>query len=72
MNFITVFNSNQSFQISIVKNLFDREKINYRIPDEFMDSAAGIGGLGINGMHVQVLEEDVMRAKVILKDAGFN
>ncbi len=72
MNFITVFNSNQSFQISIVKNLFDREKINYRIPDEFMDSAAGIGGLGINGMHVQVLEEDVVRAKVILKDAGFN
>ncbi len=72
MNFITVFNSNQSFQISIVRNLFDREKINYRIPDEFMDSAAGIGGLGINGMHVQVLEEDVVRAKVILKDAGFN
>ena len=58
MNFITVYNSNQSFQIAIVKNLFDNENINYRIPDEFLDSAAGIGGLGITGMRVQVIEED--------------
>lgn len=56
----------------MVKNLFATENINFRIPDEFLDSAAGIAGLGINGIRVQVLEEDVFRAKLLLKEAGFN
>jgi len=59
MNFITILNTPNNFQIAIIKNLFDLEKIQYRIPDEFVNSAAGIGGLGITGMRVQVLEEDV-------------
>tara|TARA_R100001369_G_scaffold29172_4_gene52679 strand:+ start:171336 stop:171485 length:150 start_codon:yes stop_codon:yes gene_type:complete len=43
------------------------ENIQYRIPDEFVNSAAGIGGLGITGMRVQVIEEDLIRAKKILE-----
>ena len=67
MNFITVFNTTENFQLAIIRNLFDMENIQYRIPDEFVNSAAGIGGLGITGMRVQVIEEDLIRAKKILE-----
>ena len=71
MNFITILNTPNNFQIAIIKNLFDLEKIQYRIPDEFVNSAAGIGGLGITGMRVQVIEEDLVRAKKILEGVNF-
>jgi len=72
MNFITVLNTTQSFKIAIIKNLFDMENIQYRIFDEFTNSAAGIAGIGINGMRVQVIEDDLVRAQNILEQAEFN
>lgn len=72
MNFITVLNTPQAFKIAIVKNLFDMENIQYRIFDEFTNSAAGIAGIGISGMRVQVIEGDLERAQNILKQAEFN
>ncbi len=70
MKFITLLNTPNNFQIAIIKNLFDLQKIQYRITDEAVNSAAGIGGLGINGMRVQVIEEDLMNAKKILEEAS--
>ncbi len=67
MNFITILNTPNAFQIAIIRNLFDLENIQYRIPDEFVNIAAGIGGLGITGMRVQVIEEDLIRTKKILE-----
>ena len=71
MSYVTIINTPDAFKIGIIKNLFDMEKIPYRIFDEFMNSAAGIGGLGINGMRIQVLKEDFMRAQTILGKADF-
>ena len=71
MNFVTIVNTPDTFKIGIIKNLFDMEQISYRIFDEYMNSAAGIGGLGINGMRIQVLKEDFMRAQTILAKADF-
>jgi len=72
MNFITIFNTPQSFKISVIRNLFDMENIQYRIFDEFTNNTAGIAGLGINGMRVQVIEEDFVRAQKILEGADFD
>ncbi len=66
MSFVTIINTPDSFKIGIIRNLFEMEDIQYRLLDEFMNSAAGIGGLGINGMRIQVLKEDFMRAQTIL------
>ncbi len=71
MNFITIFNTPQSFKIAIIRNLFDMENIHYRVFDEFTNNAAGIAGLGINGIRVQVIEEDLIRAQEILERAEF-
>ena len=70
MKFITILNTPDNFQIAIIKNLFDLQKINYRITDEVVNSAAGIGGLGITGMRVQVIEEDLITARQILEEAS--
>jgi len=72
MNFVTIFNTPQTFKIAIIRNLFDMENIQYRIFDEFTNNAAGIAGLGINGIRVQVIEEDLHRAQRILEGAEFD
>ena len=71
MSFVTIINTPDSFKIGIIRNLFEMEDIQYRLLDEFMNSAAGICGLGINGMRIQVLKEDFMRAQTILDKADF-
>ncbi len=72
MNFITIFNTTEAFKLAIIKNLFDMENIQYRVFDEFTNSAAGIAGIGINGMRIQVIEDDLERAEKILGQAEFN
>ena len=72
MNFITILNTPEAFNIGIIRNLFDMENIQYRILDQFMDNAAGVGGLGINGIRMQVVEEDLIRAQNILKEANLD
>ncbi|MCF4100438.1 DUF2007 domain-containing protein [Gillisia sp. M10.2A] len=72
MDFITILNSPNAFEIAIIRNLFDMENIQYKIFDESISSAAGLAGLGINGMRVQVLKADFLRAKRILEKADFN
>ena len=72
MNFITILNTSNAFEIAIIRNLFDMENIQYKIFDESTSSAAGLAGLGINGMRVQVLKADFLRAQRILEKADFN
>ena len=71
MNFITVFSTPNSFQIAIIRNLFDLEGIAYRIFDDVMNSAAGIAGLGNHGVRVQVSEDDYIKARYIIDKAEF-
>ncbi len=72
MSFITILNTPETFKIAIIRNLFDMDNIQYRIFDEFTNNAAGIAGLGINGIRIQVLEDDLMLAQKILEGANFD
>ncbi|MDT0678443.1 DUF2007 domain-containing protein [Autumnicola musiva] len=71
MKLIDIFRSSYQFEISNIKNLFKAENIYYQVRGEAMDSAAGIGGMGNDGMRIAVEEGDYSRAREILENAGF-
>ena len=71
MSYITIYNSPDTTEIGILKNLFDSEGIDYNIIGEATTASAGVAGTGITGMRVQVKEEDRERAKEILLQSGF-
>ena len=71
MNYIDVFRTSDRHEIAILKNLFDEENITYRTHGEAMDSAANIGGLGNDGMRIEVEESERERAAEIIKRSGF-
>lgn len=72
MGYITIYETVNSTEISIIRNLLDENNIDYQMPDEFTNSSAGIAGLGIRGMRVQVSEQNKSEAIALLKDRGFN
>ena len=71
MQYITVYSTLDTGEISIIRNLFDQQEIKYEILGEATSSSAGIAASGISGMRVQVREKDSDRAKEILTAAGF-
>lgn len=72
MKFVTIFNTIHANEISIIRNLFEDNDIHYMMPDTATDSAYGIAGLGINGMRVQVPEDQQEQALAVLKAHGFS
>ncbi|SKB47608.1 Putative signal transducing protein [Salegentibacter holothuriorum] len=71
MNYVNVFRTSDRHELSILKNLFDDENIAYKTYGEAMDSAANIGGLGNDGMRIEVEESERERAAEIIKRSGF-
>ena len=71
MNYIDVFRTSDRHELAILKNLFDDENITYRTHGEAMDSAANIGGLGNDGMRIEVEESEREKAAEIIKRSGF-
>jgi len=71
MNYVNVFRTSDRHELSILKNLFDDENIAYKTYGEAMDSAANIGGLGNDGMRIEVEESERERATEIIKRSGF-
>ena len=71
MSFINIYSTTQSGEISIIKNLLEREAIRYNIQGETINSSAGIAASGIRGLEVQVQEKDRERAMKILSETGF-
>lgn len=71
MNYIDIFRTSDRHELSILKNLFDEENIAYRTHGEAMDNAANIGGLGNDGMRIEVEEGERERASEIIKRSGF-
>ena len=61
-----------SHEVSMIKNFFEENEINYQVPDEIMDKSSGIAGLGIRGMRVQVIEDQKEKAVTILRERGFS
>lgn len=72
MKFVTIYNTNHSNEISIIRNLFEDNGIHYVMPDMTTDSALGMAGLGSAGMRVQVSEDQQEQAVGILKARGFS
>lgn len=71
MKFVTIFNTTHSSEIAIIRNLLEEHDIQYMAPDMATDSAAGLAGLGITGMRIQVPEDQQEQALAVLKAHGF-
>lgn len=72
MKYTTIYETLHSHEISMIRNLFEENEIHYQMPDEMTNTSYGIAALGINGMRVQVLEEQKEEALSILKERGFS
>lgn len=71
MEYITIYSTDDRTEISILKNLFDQEKIDYKVLGEATNSSAGVAGSGITGIRLQVRDDERERAKEILVESGF-
>ncbi|MCM4160505.1 DUF2007 domain-containing protein [Antarcticibacterium flavum] len=71
MEFITIYNTHDTTEVSILKNLFDKEGIEYKVLGEATASSAGIAASGNTGIRIQVREDEREKAKEILVESGF-
>ncbi|MCC8359261.1 putative signal transducing protein [Salinimicrobium sediminilitoris] len=65
MAFITVYQTAQQNQLMLLRNIFEQNNLRYRILDESSNTNFAIGA------RVQVHENDMKRAEVLLRDNGF-
>ena len=65
MKYITVFDTPQQNQITIIRHLFEQHQIDFRIFDESTNAAIPVG------VTVQVEENQVEKARSLLKENGF-
>lgn len=71
MQYITVYRTFDSGELSIIRHRFEDEDLDFKILDEATNSAAGIAGMGANGVRIQVIEPQVATARKYLKELGF-
>ncbi|PRX52516.1 putative signal transducing protein [Salegentibacter salegens] len=71
MKYIDVFRTSDRHEHSIIKNLFDDERLDYRSHGEVTDNATNIGALGNDGLRIEVAESDRDKATEIIKRSGF-
>ena len=65
MNYITVWETAQQNQLVLLRNLFEQEKLDFRILDQNTNNNFATGA------RVQVEEKDKTRAEAVLRDNGF-
>jgi hypothetical protein len=66
MNFISIYESNDSFELNIIKIELKRENINFRILNENTLQIGNVYALGNNGAIVQVQEAFLEQAELVL------
>lgn len=71
MEYFTIYNTHDTTEVGILKNLFEQKNIQYRVLGEATSSSAGIAGSGATGIRIQVREGDREKAKDILDKSGF-
>ena len=71
MEYKTIYTGDDHAEISIIKHLLEEHSIHYNVLGEATASSAGIGATGNMGLRIQVPEDQVDRAKNILRDNGF-
>lgn len=65
MEYVTIYHARRPNHAVIIKNLFEDHNLKFRILEETTNSAIPVG------KRVQVLEDQVEKAKDILKQNGF-
>ena len=65
MHYITVWETAQQNQLVLLRNLFEQERLDFRILDQNTNNNFATGA------RVQVEEKDKERAEAILRDNGF-
>jgi hypothetical protein len=65
MKYITIFDTPKQNQVTIISHLFKENQIDYRILNEATNNAIPVG------KSVQVMDNQVEKAKNILKENGF-
>jgi hypothetical protein len=71
MKYIDIFRTSDRNEHSIIKNLFNEEKLDYRSYGEATDNATNIGALGNDGLRIEVAESDRGKATEIIERSGF-
>ena len=65
MNYVTVWETAQQNQLVVLRNLFEKENLHFRILDENTNNNF------LTGARVQVEEKDRQKAEDILRENGF-
>lgn len=65
MRYISIYDSAERNEISIIKNLFEQHQVDYRVLDEVANDTLPLG------VRVQVLEEHGDLARAVLTENGF-
>lgn len=65
MKYVTIYDTPQQNRVTIIRHLFTEHQLDFRIFDESTNSAIPVG------VRVQVREDQVERARNILRDNGF-
>ncbi len=68
MKFVSIFESNDSFELNIIKIELKKEGIIFRILNENALEIGNVYVLGNNGAIIQVQEDDAEQTKLILKN----
>ncbi len=71
MQYITVYRTFDSGELSIIRHRFEDEDLDFKILDEATNSAAGIAGMGGTGVRIQVINSQTAKARKYLKELGF-
>ena len=71
MGYITVYRTLDSTEISLIRHKFEDESLDFQVLDEHTNAAAGVAGIGGEGMRIQVEESQKNKAKEYLRELGF-
>ena len=71
MGYITVYRTLDSTEVSLIRHKFEDENLDFQVLDEHTNAAAGVAGIGGEGMRIQVEESQKSKAKKYLRELGF-
>lgn len=69
MEYSTIYRSQDSSEIAIIKHLFEDHEIDHKVLGEVTSGV--IAGAGVTGTRIQVREDQLDRAKEVLVESGF-
>lgn len=71
MGFVTIYRTLDSTEIALIRHKFEDADLDFQVLDENTNAAAGVAGIGGQGMRVQVMESQKDKANELLLQLGF-